>query len=189
MDVVFALVIWRIFTRLPQPDTENVQWASLADMLASEWQRFVLPLIAVLIVVVYWLQNNALFSKLKATDGVHTGISVFQLFFLLLFLYSIRSGMQFEAGADTRAFESTTAALVGLAAYMGWLYAWRYGKLLSDDLTEIDAADAARTNLAEPMTAVLTIPFAFVGPTAWELSWLLYPLIQGLMTRFRRRPR
>jgi uncharacterized membrane protein len=189
MDVVFALVIWRIFLTLPRPAEDGAQWASLTHMLASEWQRFVLPVIAILIVVVYWLQNNALFSKLKATDAVHTGISVFQVFFLLLFLYSIGAGLQFEAAADARVFESGTTALVGITAYLGWWYAWRRGRLLAAGMAQADAAAVARRNLAEPLTALLTVPFAFVGPTAWELSWLLYPLIQRLFTRFpRRRP-
>jgi hypothetical protein len=34
--------------------------------------------------------------------------------------------------------------------------------------------------------AIITLPFAFVGPILWEISWLSYPLVV-LMVRGRRR--
>ena len=187
MDVVFALVIWRMFTILPRPNPDDLQWDSVVEMLASEWARFVVPVIGILIVVIYWLQNNALFSRLQATDAVHTGISMFQLFFLLFFLYAIGVGLRVEAAADTRAFESAAAALVGLAAYLGWWYARRKGGLVAPEVSPEEAAAMSKRNLAEPITAVLTIPFAFVGPIAWELSWFLYPGLRYLLGRRQRR--
>lgn len=183
IDVVFALVIWRIFTILPRPNPADPQWDSMLDMLASEWVRFVVPVIGILIVVIYWLQNNALLSRLRTTDAVHTSISMFQLFFLLFFLYAIGVGLRVEAAADTRAFESAAAALVGLAAYLGWWYAWRKGELVAPEVSPEEAAALSKRNLAEPITALLTIPFAFVGPIAWELSWFLYPGLRYLLSR------
>lgn len=156
-------------------------------MLTDQWPRFVIPVIAMLIVVIYWIQNNAMLSKLTGTDAVHTGIVVFQLFFLLFFLYTIGVGIRVEAAADTRVFESLGAALVGVAAYLGWWYAWRRGKFVVPEMSSEEALSVAKRSMAEPLTAVLTIPFAFIGPWAWELSWLLYPAIQRLFGR--RRPR
>lgn len=75
------------------------------------------------VAIVYWLQNNALFGNLDRTDDLHTALSIMQIFFLLLFLYSIRVGATLEASSGTRAFESCTAALVGIASAMGWSYA------------------------------------------------------------------
>jgi hypothetical protein len=39
--------------------------------------------------------------------------------------------------------------------------------------------------LAEPITAIVTIPVAFVGPIFWEISWLSYPLLV-ILVRGRR---
>ena len=33
MDVVFALVIWRLFTFLPTQEVDGNKWASVSDML------------------------------------------------------------------------------------------------------------------------------------------------------------
>jgi hypothetical protein len=63
MDVVFALAIWHVFSILPMPDPDHPQWDTVLEMLIAEWARFVTSLIGILILVVYWLQNNALFNK------------------------------------------------------------------------------------------------------------------------------
>ena len=183
-DMVFALVIWRIFTLLPQPDFDNPEWETVWEMLTSEWSDFAVPCLAILIVIVYWLQSNSLLSKLKGTNAIHTGISIFHVFFVLLYLYALDLGIGVGSAADTRVLESSAAVLIGGAAYLSWWYASGRGALLSDDVSDEEARDIARSNFAEPMTALLTIPAAFFGPWAWELSWFLYPFLKW---RFGRR--
>lgn len=183
MDVVYGLVIWRLFLLLPRPLEENAgQWETVADMIISEWAVFVVPLLALLIVTVYWVQNNELFGCLEFTDSIHTGISIFQIFFLLLFLYAIGAGLAFKSTPDSRTFESITVFLVGALSYWGWHYAMNNG-LLSKDLSSEKAMQIRQRNFAEPVTALTTIPFAFVGPIAWELSWFLYPIIRKYFSR------
>ncbi|KPJ81342.1 MAG: hypothetical protein AMJ58_05490 [Gammaproteobacteria bacterium SG8_30] len=187
MDIVFGLVIWRIFTILPRPSMDNPEWDSVAEMLVSEWASFVVPVLAILIVTVYWLQNNAMFGKLKATDSVHTGISIFQIFFVLFYLYALGLGIEVGSAADTRVLESSAATLVGITAFLGWWYASTRAELLSDEVTPEEAAKFGESNLAEPLTALLTIPAAFLGPGAWELSWFLYPLLKKFFDRRKAR--
>ena len=183
MDVVFALILWRIFMILPRPEDEDVQWGSVVEMLQENWDSFALVLLSTIIIIVFWVQNNNLLGKLKRTDTVHTAISIFQLIFLLLLLYSIGLGIRSDGELVTKVMESTAALLTGLMAYLGWRYAMFRAKLVADDVTELEAKKTLDQNLAEPITAALTIPFAFVGPLAWELSWFLYPFIKYLFKR------
>jgi uncharacterized membrane protein len=183
-DVIFALVIWRIFMILPRPNFDNPEWDSVADMLVSEWASFVVPALAILIVIVYWVQSNALLGRLKATDAIHTGITIFQVFFVLFYLYALSLGIGLGSNVDTRELESSAAVLIGVTAYLGWWYAGRKGNLLADDVSDKEAKDIGTANLAEPLTAALTIPAAFIGPWAWELSWFLYPFLKWLFSRF-----
>ena len=182
-DLVYALVIWRIFTILPRPSFDNPEWDTVWDMLSSEWAGFVVPFLAILSVIVYWLQSNSLLSQLKATNAIHTGISIFQVFFVLFYLYALGLGIGVGSAADTRVLESSAAVLVGATAYLGWWYAWRKGALLADDVSAEEAKQVATANFAEPMTALLTIPAAFIGPWAWELSWFLYPFLKWWFRR------
>lgn len=186
MDVVFALVIWRLFTFLPTQQVGGDKWASVSDMLVAEWKTFVFVLLAVVIVIIYWLQNNSLLGNLKKTDGIHTAISIFQLFFVLLYLYAIGSGVRIGSGADSFALESSMAMMVGIMSLLAWHYAMHRGNLLDSELSAKDAVHIRQKNMAEPVTAAITIPFAFVGPLAWELSWLLYPLIKYFYSRIKK---
>ena len=188
MDVVYALVIWRLFMILPRPEGDDDQSISVLDLLVDNWQDFIIVLLALVIVIIFWLQNNALFGYLKATDRIHTAIAIYQLFFLLFFLYSIGTGLRLGAAADSRMLESFSALLLAVSAYLGWYYAYRKGDLVSDEVPAKKSEELLKQNLAEPFTALLTMPFAFVGPIAWELSWFLYPLVRWTFTRIARRP-
>ncbi len=187
MDVVYALVIWRLFMILPRPEKGDDDTNSVLELLINNWDTFVIVLLALVIVIVFWLQNNSLFSYLKATDRVHTAISIFQLFFLLFFLYSIGTGLRLGATADSRMLESFAALLLAVSAYLGWYYAYRKGDLVSDNVPANKSEELLKQNLAEPITALLTMPFAFVGPIAWELSWFLYPFIRWAFGRLAKR--
>jgi len=183
IDVIFAIVIWRIFILIPRPGTSNWHWDAIGPFLSANVLTFVLVALAIVIVIIYWLQNNALFNNLDRTDSRHTAISIVQIFFLLCFLLSIRLGVVLEASAGTRAFESSTAALVGIASAWGWSYAIKNRRLVSPDLTDQEAGDLQIRFLAEPITALITIPCAFIGPWIWEVSWLSYPLIVFILKR------
>ena len=183
MDVVYALVIWRLFMILPRPEEGEGGTNTVLELLINNWDTFVIVLLALVIVIVFWLQNNSLFGYLKATDRVHTAIAIFQLFFLLFFLYSIGTGIRLGAAADSRMLESFAALLLAVSAYLGWYYAYRKGDLVADDVPVDKSEEVLKRNLAEPFTALFTMPFAFVGPIAWELSWFLYPFIRWAFSR------
>ena len=183
MDVVYALVIWRIFMILPRPEEGDSGVTNVLELVINNWDIFILALLGLVIVIVFWLQNNSLFACLKATDRIHTAIAIFQLFFLLFFLYSIGTGIRLGAGADSRLLESFAALLLAISAYLGWYYAYRKGDLVSDDVPVEKSEALLKRNLAEPFTALFTMPFAFVGPIAWELSWFLYPFIRWAFSR------
>ena len=139
MDVVFALIIWRIFMILPRPEGESAQWESVVKMLQNNWETFLLVLLSTIIVIVFWIQNNNLLGKLKRTDTVHTSMAIFQVIFMLLLLYSIGLGIRYEGELVTKVMESTAAILVSLMAYLGWRYAMFRAKLVADDVTEEEA--------------------------------------------------
>ena len=126
---------------------------------------------------------DALFGNLERTDNWHTAISILQIFFLLLFLYSIRLGVLLGAGVAARLLESITAALVGIASVLGWSYAIKDRRLLAPEVSQEEARQLQERILVEPTTAIITIPCVFIGPVLWEISWFLYPLLVALVKR------
>ncbi len=186
VDVVYAIIIWRAFTLLPRPTAEQLSWEHIGAFLSANIGGFLLVFIGIVVTIIYWLQNNVLFGNLQSTDSRHTILSILQLFFLLVFLVSLHLGIDLGASTGTRALESIAAALVGIAGGWGWLYAIKNNRLLLPEVTEQYARRLRDRILAEPITAIITIPLAFVGPIIWEISWLSYPLVV-LLVRGRRR--
>jgi len=182
-DVVYAITIWRIFDLVPRPGIDGADWPSLAAYVNAEWMALLILLVGLIFTIVYWLQNNTLSSALARTDTKHSVLSIVQIFSLLLFLYSLRMGIEVGNALGARAFESLAAANVGLWAALAWNYAIRNRRLLRDDVTDLKAKQLATRITGEPITAAITLPFAFVGPIFWELSWFAYPVIVGLVRR------
>jgi len=173
-DVIFALVIIRLFTLLPRPESMETGWWSLTDMLLKNSSDLLMILVGMVLVIIYWTQNNTLSGYLVRTNNTHTAISILQLFALLLFLYAIRMGSKFEGTVEARVLESGTAALVGIVSVIGWVYAARNKRLVSADLPESEARDISIRIMTEPAVALLTIPCAFIGPVVWEIAWLAF---------------
>ncbi len=181
IDVIFGITIWRLFTLLPRPE-ENPDWNTLQGMLIDSGMNFAVASIALVIVIIYWVQSNLLFKYLVRTDSWHVGISIAQMFSLLLFLYAIRVGISFEANTVARIFESSMACLLGVFSFAAWYYALHKGKLVTDELDAGEARSITERIKAEPITAAITIPFA-AGMWMWELSWFVYPLVVYLYKR------
>jgi len=182
-DVIFALVIIRLFTLLPRPETMDTGWWSLTDMLLNNTSDLLMILVGMVIVIIYWIQHNTLSGYLVRTNNTHTAISILQLFALLLFLYAIRMGSKFEGTVEARVLESGTAALVGIISVIGWTYAIRNNRLVSADLAELEARDILVKNMTGPAVALLTVPCAFIGPAVWEIAWLAFIPISQIIKR------
>ena len=179
MDVVYALTIWWLFQLLPRPMDDETR--SVWELFMDDPRPVLTVAIGIVIVIIYWMQNNLLFGNLQRTDTRHTALSILQIFFLLLFLYAIRLGTNYEAAADLRVFESVTALLVGVPAYFAWRHAKYEGRLVSPSLSKKEADAISVRILAEPITAALTIPFALFAPVLWEIAWFSFPLVERLL--------
>jgi uncharacterized membrane protein len=182
-DVVYAITIWRIFLLIPRPGINETNWSSLGEYFRSEWLALLVLLVGLIFTIVYWLQNNKLSSRLTRTDTKHTVLSIVQIFSVLLFLYSLRMGIEIGDAIGARFFESLAAANVGLWGALAWRYACKNRHLLRDDVTDLEARQIAVSITGEPLTAAVTIPFAFVGPIFWNLSWFAYPVIAGIVRK------
>jgi len=179
IDVVYGVAILRLFMFLPRPMDEETR--SVWEMFMDDPRPVVTVIIALAIVIIYWVQNNLLFRHLERTDTRHTALSILQIFCLLLFLYAIRLGTNYEAATDLRVFESLTALLVGVPSYFAWRHAKYKGRLVSPSLSKKEADAISVRILAEPITAAVTIPFALFAPVLWEIAWFSFPLVERLL--------
>lgn len=185
IDSVYALVIVFLVSQLPNPLGFEEKFSGFWDFFRLHGEELAAPLIGISLVVIYWLQNNLLFGYLDSTDNKHATISIVQLFFILFYLYTSDLLDAFPETKTILGMQSVTFAMVGLLAIWGWSYATKDRRLIGEDLPNEEIERVHLKILPEPLTALITLPFAFVGTTAWNLSWLSMPLIALLLVRRR----
>ncbi len=120
-------------------------------------------------------------TALDRTDGLHTALSIASVFFLLLLLYIVRVSSE-VAAPSRRAGESIAVALIGMAAGAAWWWARRKG-LVPQDISNEQRLGVQIEAFAEPLAALVTLPFAYVGELAWNLAWLAYIPIAAFLKR------
>ena len=186
MDVVFGVLIIRIFTILPQP-AEVLTDGTDPLMIFGEG-KFIMFIIGIILVSIYWFQSNKTNGNLVATDGKHSFLSILQILFLLLYFYSI--GLDSATHSDVLALfmESVSLALAGFAGVAAWVYASKHTDMVSEAISPEESNELKIGILAEPLAALVTIPFAFIGPGIWNLSWLSV-IVFGIFLKKRHKKR
>jgi uncharacterized membrane protein len=182
-DVIFALAIWRIFMLLPRPGEGDRSFSTILEMYRGDAAVLAIVLIGFVLMIVYWIQNNAVFGALERTDNRHTVLSILQICSVLLFLYSVRLGVEFDGTLGAMVFESIAALLMGGLGLASWLYAATDRRLISDAVTDEDARHLTARLLPSPVTAALTVGIAFLGSLWWTLSWFILGAVVGRLAK------
>jgi len=181
-DVVYAVALVLIISWLPLPEESHATGAVwLLDLWAEYSDNIVAVIIGLVFSIIYWIRSNTLMTALDRTDGVHTGLSIASVFFLLLLLYIVRVSAE-VAAPSRRAGESFAVALIGIAAGAAWWWARRKG-LVREGISKEGMLGVQLEAFTEPLTALVTLPFAFVGELSWNLAWFAYIPIAAFLRR------
>lgn len=193
-DIVYGIIVWQLFMLIPTPDSVGREWADLGEYLSDSGPTLLVVLVGVGWAIVYWIQSNRMFSVMRATDNLHSALSIFQLFFLFVFLYSMKLGVDVGGVTGTWALESSSSTAVGLCSLLAFKHASKDRRLLHADVMDAEAHQIAVRSRAEPLSTGITIPFAFIpGPlvfgfnVTWELSFFIYPIIVAAMHALAKR--
>lgn len=187
IDIVYALIFFHlIVTYLPK--IENMAWADkpygLLSLLIENNSEILRIIIGAGLALMYWNQNNSFFKHLNKTNGPHMALSLIQVFLVCLFVYFAIA----DPGLVTKSSPAMQAGCLAIAGFMG-IYNWRYAfkkGLTRDDLTKEEAADITKSNLMEPLTAVVNTGLAFVSPLVWTLAWFLLPVLFSWILKKRK---
>ena len=172
VDVVYGLVIVRLFMMLPNPEPSEVEGFDPLIIFTEGGDRFLMLIIGFILILVYWFQSNKTTGNLLKTDGKHTLLTLVQLFFLVFYLYSVRLDLVFASDVLALFMQSVTLAMAGFMGVLAWLYVNKNSGFVSEAVSKNEAKEIRNAILTEPLAACVTIPFAFIGPGMWNLSWL-----------------
>ena len=186
IDVLYALLIFQIFLFLPRPDVDHFKADELMNILKSSGTVYMVMVVGMIMVIIYWGQSNLQFGNLKRTDGKHAALSIIQTFSLMLYFYFVRLDVELGGAIITLKMESVFLALAGFISIWCWYYSIKKG--LVTDKVDLNEENSVYLKLMpEPITSVLTFPFAYFGPDIWTLSWLLLIPVSMITKRIRKR--
>ena len=186
IDVLYALIIFQIFLFLPRPDVDNFTANELINVLKSSGTTYLVMVVGMIMVIIYWGQSNLQFGNLKRTDGKHATLSIIQTFSLMLYFYFVRLDVELGGAIITLKMESIFLALAGFISIWCWYYSIK-NELVSKRVDIKEENSVYLQLLPEPITSVLTFPFAYLGPDIWTLSWLLLIPVSMITKRIRKR--
>lgn len=187
-DCVYALSLVSVMRWLPLPEESVVagEESWMLELFAEFSGNLVAALIGLVFIIIYWLRSNQLSAHLDRTDGAHTAFSIASLAALLLLLYVVRVSAEVAAPAR-RSGESIAVLLIGVTGAAAWAHARRKG-LVKEGISAKQASKVQLEAFTEPIVALITLPFAYVGEIAWNLAWLaIFPVAALLRRREARR--
>lgn len=186
IDVLYALIIYKLFLFLPRPDVDGFTKDDFVDVLASSYLNYLLMLVGFVLVIIYWMQSNLQFGNLERTDGKHATLSLLQVLTLMIYLYFVRLDVELDGAVIALQMESVFLALSGLFALWSWHYAVK-NKLVSANINREEQIEVYLKLVPEPIVSVFSFPFAAFGPDIWTLSWLLLIPVGIVAKRMRSR--
>jgi uncharacterized membrane protein len=188
MDIVFGLLLFRLFTLLPHPIRPETGQFDPLVIFTESGENFVMFVIGFVLISIYWFQNNKTTGNLVSTDGKHATLSILQLAFLLIYFYSVRLDIETDSDVLALFMQSVSLALVGFVGVAAWVYASKRAELVSEAVSAKEVDELKISILSEPLAAAVTIPFAFIGPGLWNLSWLSV-IVFGIFLKKRHKKR
>ena len=186
IDVLYALMIYKLFTFMPNPEVDDFGREELSTVLSESYLNYTVIVIGLVLVILYWGLSNAQFGNLKRTNGTHSALSILQVFMLMIYIYFVRLDAEFEGEVLLMQLQSSFLALAGILSVWSWHYALK-NDLVSDAPTKVENSNMYLKLMPEPIVSVLTLPFALFGPDIWSLSWLLLIPIGWALKRYRSR--
>ena len=186
IDVLYALMIFQLFLMMPHPEIDNFTANELVTVLKTSYINYLAMFVGMVLILLYWGQNHVVFGNLDRTDGTLSVIAILQTFILMLYLYFVRLDLEMGGQTLVLRLESVSLAIAGGIGVWAWHYANKR-QLFSDKLSDLEVDKTYLKLMPEPITSILTIPFAVFGPDIWTMSWLLMIPVSYILKRIRKR--
>jgi len=186
IDVLYALMIFQLFLMMPRPEIDNFTANELVTVLRTSYINYLAMFVGMVLILLYWGQNHVVFGNLDRTDGTLSVIAILQTFILMLYLYFVRLDLEMGGQTLVLRLESVSLAIAGGIGVWAWHYANKR-QLFSDKLSDLEVDKTYLKLMPEPITSILTIPFAVFGPDIWTMSWLLMIPVSYILKRIRKR--
>lgn len=184
IDVLYALMIYKLFTLMPNPQVDGFGRDDLYKVLTESVLNYTVIFIGLALVIIYWGLSNVQFGNLKRTNPMHSTISIMQVFALMLYIYFVRLDAEFGGEVLLMQLQSLFLAFAGFLSVGSWHYSVK-NDLVSDAPSAIEKETLYIKLIPEPVVSLLTFPLAWFGPLVWTLGWLLLIPVGWALKKYR----
>lgn len=183
-DGVFAIAMTLLVLQISVPALTDTQHSELGKRLLDHSDEFTSYAISFVVISVFWIRHHVFFRGVATIDTRLTLLNLAYLGLVAFVPYPTRLlGLYGDEPASVVLYASTILIIATLSGFSR-LHAERAGLL-----TPIGARELARREhwLIAPAIFALSIPVAFLSPTAAELMWLalIVPGVGRWMTRLQ----
>lgn len=188
-DSIFALAMMLMLVFFPLPESTDATQPELYDFLLQELFPSVLIFaVTFLTLAAYWISHRRLSCYLWRTDQNYLWLTILYLLFVVLIAYSGALAMAFPSYWLTNGLLSLNMMLIGVAAYLGWIYATHNRRLVDPDLTPAVVLAEKKQLLIEPLTALGAAMVALINPVLWTPAFVVLLLIGNFTIKGRLGP-
>ena len=178
-DGVFAIAMTLLVLQMSVPVLSDSQHADLGKRLLDHSDEFTSYAISFAVISVFWIRHHVFFRGLATIDTRLTVLNLVYLGFVAFVPYPTRVlGLYGDEPASVVLYASTILIIAVLAGFTR-LHAQRDGLLTPVGKRELLGREHW---WIAPAIFALSIPVAFLSPTAAELMWLLL-ILPGLGRR------
>jgi uncharacterized membrane protein len=189
-DAVMAIAITLLVIDLKVPE---IPAALAAAQLPAQLDELVPRLgsffISFIVIGVYWNAHHRYFSYIRRYDNLLILLNMLFLLFIVLMpfvasLFGLYSSLPLGV-----IIYSLAVSLIGLSLAAIWLYATYRRRLVDEHLSEDVIRFRRWVALFGPLTFLISIPFAWINPSATITVWWVAPLVLfGIQRAARHRP-
>ncbi len=169
-DGVFAIAMTLLVLQISVPELAPSQHSELGRRLIDHRDEFVSYAISFAVISIFWIRHHVFFRGLARIDTQLTVMNLVYLAFVAFVPYPTRLlGLYNDEPASVVLYASTLMILATLAG-LSRVQARRARLLSPMGERELEGREHW---LIAPTVFALSIPVAFVSPTAAQLIWLL----------------
>jgi uncharacterized membrane protein len=180
-DAIFAIAITLLVIDLRVPASGTVQAAHVLRAAVPEMIGFG---IGFGVIGLFWLGHHSLCRFLTAMDGNALRLNLLFLGFIAFLPYPTALLSATSGQVAAVAFFAVCAGGAGLAEAVFWLYALRAPGMVGPDLSAGQRRVVTLRTLRVPLVFLVSVPVAFVSPTAAEYLWLMLLVLGLVINRF-----
>jgi uncharacterized membrane protein len=166
-DGVFAIAITLLVLTLEIPATDD-----LAEQLSDRSAQFFAYFLSFAVLARFWLAHHRFYGAVSRFDSRLIALNMFYLAFVTLLPFTTEMLGNYSDDSLGVALYAANLTIVSASFVVQIKYCYAKS-LMREDASDYEVRFAGPANWAVSIVFGLSIPIAFISPTAAQVSWLL----------------